>query len=145
VIELQMVHRMIGRGLVLAPILALFLGLFGSLEWAVSGAAGIAMTLGNLWLSARIIGGVAERTPSLLLPAALATFFLGLMVLTGIALALRATDAVYFPVTGFVLIGTHLGLVLWEAAGAYEKIEPRGHPAPHHPDADARTPMDVRS
>jgi hypothetical protein len=47
-------------------------------------------------------------------------------------------------VTGFVLIGTHLGLVLWEAAGAYEKAEPRAHPA-HHSDTDARTPIDARS
>jgi hypothetical protein len=139
-IELHMVHRMIRRGLVLAPIVALFLGLFGSLEWAVSGVAGIAMTLGNLWLSARIIGGVAERTPRLLLAAALTSFFLGLIALTAIALALRAADAVYFPVTGFVLIGTHLGLVLWEAAGSYKKIEPH-----EHPETSARKPLDVRS
>ncbi|MGH2818048.1 MAG: hypothetical protein ACRDJS_06260 [Actinomycetota bacterium] len=145
-IELRMVHRMIRRGLVLAPIIAVFLGLVGSLEWAVSGVAGIAMTLGNLWLAARIIGGVAERTPGLLLPAALGSFFLGLFVLTGIALALRAADAVYFPVTGFVLIGTHLGLVLWEAAGAYEKVESHEHDGvPEHTEESARTPLDVRS
>jgi hypothetical protein len=145
VIELRMVHRMIRRGLVLAPVLAAGLWLFGSLEWAVSGLVGVAMTLGNLWLAAVIIGGVAERTPQLLLPAALASFFLGLTALTGVALALRAADAVYFPVTGFVLIGTHLGLVLWEAAGAYGKMEPRGHPAPVQSDSDARTPIDARS
>jgi hypothetical protein len=119
-IELRMVHRMIRRALVLAPVLALALGLFGSLEWAVSGVVGVAMTLGNLWLAAVIIGGVAERSPHMLLPAGLTSFFLGLAALTGIALLLRAADAVYFPVTGFVLIGSHLGLVLWEAAaGAY--------------------------
>jgi hypothetical protein len=144
-IELRMVHRMIRRGLVLAPVLAAGLWLFGSLEWAVSGLVGVAMTLGNLWLAARIIGGVAERAPQLLLPAALASFFLGLVALTGVALALRAADTVYFPVTGFVLIGSHLGLVLWEAAGAYEKIEPRGHRVPPDPDTDARTPIDARS
>jgi hypothetical protein len=147
-----MVHRMIRRGLLLAPVLAVLLGIFGSLEWAVSGIAGIAMTLGNLWLAARIIGGVAERTPSLLLPAALASFFLGLMVLTGIALALRAADAVYFPVTGFVLIGSHLGLVLWEAAGSYKRIELNEHPEPpkhaeppEPSETSARKPLDVRS
>jgi hypothetical protein len=144
-IELRMVHRMIRRGLVLTPVLAAGLWLFGSLEWAVSGVVGVAMTLGNLWLAARIIGGVAERAPQLLLPAALASFFLGLVALTGVALALRAADTVYFPVTGFVLIGSHLGLVLWEAAGAYEKIEPRGHRVPPDPDTDARTPIDARS
>jgi hypothetical protein len=147
-----MVHRMIRRGLVLAPILAVLLGLFGSLEWAVSGVAGIAMTLANLWLAARIIGGVAERNPGLLLSAALASFFLGLLGLTGIALALRAADAVYFPVTGFVLIGSHLGLVLWEAAGAYDKVEPLEHAESRqhaddreHGEESTRTAVNVRS
>lgn len=135
-----MVHRMLKRGLVLAPILVVFLGLFGSLEWAFSGAAGLAMTLGNLWLSARIIGGVAEHNPKLLLPAAMAAFFGGLFLLTGIALALRAADAVYFPVTGFVLVGTHLGLVLWEAAGSYRHVESHDHA-----ETSSRTPLDVRS
>jgi hypothetical protein len=144
-----MVHRMIRRGLLLAPILAAGLWLFGSLEWALSGLVGVAMTLANLWLAARIIGGVAERNPTLLLPAALTSFFIGLAVLTGIALALRAADAVYFPVTGVVLIGTHLALVLWEATGSYEEVDPIRPPQSqvkrHDPDANSHTPMDVRS
>ena len=60
------------------------------------------------------------------MPAALATFMLGLLVLTGIALALRGVTSVYFPVTGLVLIGSHLLVVLWEAAGAYGKVQSPG-------------------
>ena len=122
-IELQMVRRMAVRGVLLSPLVIGGLWLWEGSRYAFSGAAGMAMTLLNLWISARIIGAVAEKTPKLLLPVAMATFVLGLLMLTGIALILRSTDAVYFPVTGFTLIGTHLGLVLWEAAGAYEKIE----------------------
>jgi hypothetical protein len=122
-IELQMVRRMALRGLLVSPLIIGGLALWNGTEYAVSGAVGLALSLGNLWLSARIIGGVAEKTPRLLLPVAMATFALGLLLLTGIALALRAFDAVYFPVTGFTLVGTHLGLVLWEAAGAYQKID----------------------
>lgn len=125
-----MVRRMIVRGLVVAPFLIAALWLAGEARYAISGAAGLGMTLLNLWLAARIIGGVAEHQPKLLLPAAMATLMLGLMVLTGIALALRAADLVYFPVTGFVLIGSHLGLVLWEGAGAYAHVKPSaGGPA----------------
>jgi hypothetical protein len=124
VIELQMVRRMAYRGLLLSPLIVGGLALWNGTEYAFSGAVGLAMTLGNLWISARIIGGVAERSPKLLLPAAMATFAFGLLLLTGIALALTAADAVYFPVTGFTLIGSHLGLVLWEATGAYRKVEP---------------------
>jgi hypothetical protein len=122
-IELEMVSRMARRALLLAPILVGVLWLVGGSSWGLSAAVGVAMTLGNLWLSARIIGGVAERNPQLLLPAGLATFALGLALLTALAFALRAIDAVYFPVTGFVLIGSHLGLVLWEASGAYSKLD----------------------
>jgi hypothetical protein len=129
VIELRMVGRMTRRALVLTPVLVAILWLIDGPRWGFSAAAGVAMTLGNLWLSARILGGVAERAPRMLLPAGLATFMLGLLLLTMVALGLQTLDLVYFPVTGFTLIGCHLGLVLWEAAGAYDhasdsKIDP---------------------
>jgi hypothetical protein len=125
-IEMQMVKRMTIRALIISPAVIAAVWIYGGTRWGVSAAVGIAMTILNLWLSGRIIGGVAERTPRLLMPVAMATFVLGLMVLTGIALVLRAADAVYFPVTGFTLIGTHLAVVLWEAAGAYNKLPSSG-------------------
>jgi hypothetical protein len=111
---------MITRSLYVAPLLLIALWLWNGTEYAVSGAAGIAMTLLNLLLAAKIIGSVAENTPRLLLPAAMVALTVGLAVLTGIAFALKAWDLVYFPVTGFTLVGTHLLLVLWEGAGAYK-------------------------
>lgn len=118
-----MVRRMAVRAAALAPVLLTALAVLGGWDYAFSGAVGLVMMVANLWLSARIIGGVAERTPALLMPAALATFVLGLLLLTGVALGLQALDAVVFPVTGFVLVGSHLLLVLWEAGGAYGKHE----------------------
>ncbi|HEY7876031.1 MAG TPA: hypothetical protein VIG64_13020 [Actinomycetota bacterium] len=123
-IETQMVRRMAIRGAYLAPVVVGVLGAWGGWSWALSAAVGLAMTIGNLWLSARLIGGVAENSPHLLMPVALATFTLGLLLLTGAAIGLKAIDAIYFPVTGFVLIGSHLLLVLVEAAGAYDKAAP---------------------
>jgi len=84
------------------------------------------MTVGNLLFSGRIIGGVAEKTPQMLLPVGLGAFALGLLLLTGIMFALQAIDIVYIPVTGFVLIGSHLLLVLWEAASTYGRIDSTG-------------------
>jgi hypothetical protein len=118
-----MVRRMTRRALLLAPVVVVLAGIFGDLESAWSAAIGIAMTLMNLWLAARIIGGVAENSPQLLMAAGLGAFALGLLILTGIALALRSAQVVFFPVTGLVLVGSHLLLVLWEAAGAYGKID----------------------
>ena len=108
--------------LIVSPLILLGLLLWGGTEWALSGAVGIGMTILNLYISGFFIGKVAERNPSLLLPVGMATFMLGLMVLTLIAVALRAADVVYFPVTGFTLVGVHLLVVLLEAAGAYKKI-----------------------
>jgi hypothetical protein len=122
VIELQMVKRMAIRALIVSPLVIAGTWIYGGPRWALSAAIGMAMTVLNLLLSGRIIGGVAEKTPRLLMPVAMATFVLGLMVLTGIALVLRSFEAVNFPVTGFTLIATHLLVVLWEASGAYQKI-----------------------
>jgi hypothetical protein len=114
-----MVGRIVKRGLLVAPVLIVVLWLFGGTDYAVSGAIGLGMTLLNLWLSARIIGGVAERNPKLLLAAGMVAFTIGLAVLTAIAFALQALDIVTFTVTGITLIISHLVLVLWEAARAY--------------------------
>jgi len=70
------------------------------------------------------------------------SFTLGLAILTGIAFLLRTTDAFYFPVTGFTLIGAHLVLVLWEAARAYpvaKSDQPKNDPTPTDAHARART------
>jgi hypothetical protein len=120
-IEAQMARRMAIRGGMLAPFVIGALGIAGGWLWAFSAAVGLALTIGNLWLSARLIGGVAENSPHLLMPVGLATFTLSLLLLTGVAIGLKAADAIYFPVTGFVLIGSHLLLVLVEAAGAHNK------------------------
>ena len=114
-----MVGRMVKRGLLAAPVVIAVLWLVGGSGWALSAAIGLAMTIGNLWLAARIIGGIAEKNPKLLLAAAMMAFTLGLAVLTAIAFALQSIDLVTFEVTGITLIASHLVLVLWEAARAY--------------------------
>ena len=115
-IEIQMVRRMAIRAIPLGVVTSLVLGIVGGLDWGVSAAVGVAMTIGNLLFAAIVIGRVAESSPQLLIVAAMVAFTLGLAILTGIAIGLRAADLVYFPVTGFVLVGSHLVLVLWEAA-----------------------------
>ncbi|MBA3628700.1 MAG: hypothetical protein H0W55_03345 [Actinobacteria bacterium] len=116
-IEVQMVARMMRRGLWLAPILGAGLWLWGGPLYVWSGVAGLGMALLNLWLSARLIGGVADRNPQLLMVVGLATFVLGLILVTCIALVLNAMNLIFFPVTGVSLIGSHLVLVVWEASG----------------------------
>jgi hypothetical protein len=128
-----MVGRMTRRALVAGPLVVAGLWLWQGSDYALSGAVGIAMTLFNLWLSARIIGTIAESNPQMLMPAALATFLLGLLLLTGIAFALQSMDVIFFPVTGLVLIASHLGLVLWEAAHRHQMVDEYDKPSDSKP------------
>ena len=114
-----MVRRMARTGLFVSPAVLAGLWAWGGGRAALSGLVGLAMALANLWLAARVIGGVADTTPQLLVLAALAAFGLGLVALTAVALALQAVGVVSFGVAGFTLIGAHLGLVLWEARRAF--------------------------
>ena len=118
-IELEMVRRMMRRAALVAPPFVLGVGLVAGGGAALSAAVGIAMAVANLWLAGRIIGGVAETNPNLLVLAAMVAFGLGLAGLTAIALGLQALEVVSFAVTGLTLIGAHLALVLWEAADAF--------------------------
>ena len=114
------------RGLPLAFVIALVLFVWEGPLYAASSLVGSALTIGNLWLAARLIGGVAENNPQLLMPVGLGTFALGLILVTIICAVLSMTDLIFFPATGFTLIGMHLVLVLWEAAGAYAQPKRSG-------------------
>ena len=128
-IELEIVRRMIRRGLYLTPVVIVALAAFGGLEWALSGAIGMALALGNLWFAARIIGGVAENRQDLVMVAAFAAFILGLALLTVAAIVIKKIESLDFPVTGFTLIGAHMFLTTWEAADKFMRLPKAGDPA----------------
>lgn len=117
-----MVLRMVRRGLFAAPMLMAGLLLLGGLEWAVSGAVGLLLTLANLWFAGRVLGGVAENNPSALMGAAFAVFGVGLIFLTATAIGLREIAYIHFPVTGITLVVSHVVLTTWEAAGSLLKL-----------------------
>lgn len=119
-----MVKRMVRRGLLIGPAVAVVLGLLGGLEYGLSVAAGIGLALSNLWLAGRIIGGLAENRPELLLAGAFIAFFLAFVLLGLGALLLGRLAWIDFPVAGVGMIGAHLTLVTWEAADAFLKLPP---------------------
>ena len=114
-----MVRRMTRTAVLVLPVLVVGLWLWGGGEAALSGAIGLAMALANLWLAARVIGGVAETNPQLLVGAGMIAFALGLGGLTALALGLQAIGIVSFPVTGLTLVGAHLAVVLWEGGRSF--------------------------
>lgn len=106
----------------LSPAIVVAIAFSGGPAWAISAAIGIALTLGNLWLAGRIIGGVAENAPQMLLPAGMAAFLGGMLILIGVALGLKRIDYLEFAVTGITLVVLHLVLVTWEAADSFLKL-----------------------
>ena len=119
-----MVRRMIRRGLLFAPLVIALLWAVGGLDYALSAAAGIALTLVNLWLAGRIIGGLAENRPELLVVGGIGALAAGMGLVVVSLLLLRNVEYLDLTVSGLVLIGSHLVVVLWEAADAFLKIDP---------------------
>ena len=118
-----MVRRMIRRGLLFAPLVIATLWVMGGPRYGAAAAAGIALTLANLWCAGRIIGGLAENRPELLVVGAIAALVVGMgFVVVGL-LVLRSIEYIDLTVAGLVLIGSHLGVVIWEAADAFLKID----------------------
>ncbi len=122
-----MVHRMLRRGALAAPLLVTVLWLVGDRSWAVAGAVGVGLTLLNLWVAGRIIGGIAENAPHLLVAAAMGALIFGMVMLMVTVAVLQRTTAVDLPVAGIALAVSHLVLVAWEAASSLLKIPSDGN------------------
>jgi hypothetical protein len=117
VVEYEMAKRMGRRGLVVAPLIVL-VAAAGGPGWALSAAIGVTAAVANLLFAGKLLGMLAESNPQLLVVGGLVALFTGLLVITGLGLALWNVELVFLPVMGIALVGTHLALVLWEAAGA---------------------------
>ena len=126
-IELAIVRHMVVRGALLAPILVLVLLAVAGLEAALAGAIGLGLTLLLLWLSGRILGGLAENRPDLLLVGAMVAMAVSLAG-AGVALvALERVDFVDFRVAALTLVVSYLVLIIWEAADKFLKLPPKQH------------------
>ncbi|CAN5764863.1 hypothetical protein BH20ACT23_BH20ACT23_24260 [soil metagenome] len=124
-IELAIVRHMIKRGALLAPILIVVLLAVDGLEAAGAGAIGLGLALLLLWLSGRIIGGLAENRPDLLMAGAMVAMVVSL-VGAGVALvALERVDFVDFRVAAITLVTSYLVLIIWEAADKFLKLPPK--------------------
>lgn len=121
-IEVRLVQRMLRRGLLLAPVAVISLWGIAGLPAGLGVLVGAGLALANLYLAGRIIGGLAENAPHLVLPGALGALALGMLGLTFIAIPLRSLGWSDLRVAGIALIATHLILVIWEAADAFLKL-----------------------
>lgn len=128
-VEAQVAGDMARRMLPVLPVLVVVAGLVWGLDGAASGAFAVALVLGNLALSAALLGRAARISLALLMVAALGGFALRLFLLTAIVWAVKDQPWVDITALGFTLIVTHLGLLVWEtrhisASLAYPGLKP---------------------
>lgn len=133
-----MVQRMVRRGALLTPLVVLAAGVVGDQMTAGAAAIGMALALLNLFLAGRVIGGIAENAPHLLVPAAMAMLLMGLITVVISGVLINRVDSLSFAVTGLTMVGAHMTLVVSEAAGSLLKI-------PNKEDISTTDPQGIRS
>ena len=130
-VEAQVAVDMARRMLPVLPVLVLVAGLIWGVDGAFSAAFAVALVLGNLALSAALLGWAARISLALLMAAALGGFILRLVLLAAVVYAVKDQGWVDIVALGITLIVTHLGLLVWEtrhvsASLAYPALKPTG-------------------
>jgi len=113
-IESRIAHDLVKHALYVAPIAILALGIWRGVDAGAAVALALALVIGNFLLSAAILGWCARRGPELLMGAALISFLLRFLVLTGIGVVVKDLDIVDWPVFCITLLVSYLGLLAWE-------------------------------
>ena len=128
-VEAQVVADMVRRALPAFPVLIVVAGLVWGVDGALSAAFAVGLALGNLGLSAILLGRAARISLAALMAAALGGFLLRLLLLTAAVWAVADQPWVEMLPLGLTLIVTHLGMLIWEtghvsASLAYPGLKP---------------------
>lgn len=113
-IEMRIARDVARKGALVAPVLALALGLWRGWGAAIAVLLAFAVILGNLFLSAAVAAWAARISSGALAGAALFGYLLRLGVLLAALFAVRALSFVDFEVFAYTLIAAQLGLLFWE-------------------------------
>jgi ATP synthase I chain len=113
-VEREVAIDMVRRGLLIAPVIVLVAGLLRGWDGAASAAIGLGIVLVNFLAAAAIMSRAAKSGPTAIGAAALGGYVLRLAVILIALVLLRHQPWIDLPVLGFVIVGTHLGLLVWE-------------------------------
>lgn len=114
-VERDIALDLVRRGLPVAPLIVLAAGLLRGWDGAASGAIAVAIVFANFLAAAWVMARVADNRPAAVGVAAVVGYVVRLAVIVVALLLLRHRSFVDLPTLGFVLVGTHLGLLFWEA------------------------------
>jgi len=114
-VEREVALDIVRHGVVIAPLVVLACGLLRGWDGAASAAIAVGIVLLNFLAAAAIMTRAAHNGPTAIGIAALGGYIVRLGVIVVALVLLRDQSWIDLPTLGFVLVGTHLGLLFWEA------------------------------
>ena len=113
-VEREVALDIVRRGLLVAPVVVLAAGLVRGWDGAASAAIALGIVLVNFLAAAAIMTRAAKSGATAIGAAALGGYILRLAVILVALVLLRHQPWIDLPTLGFVIVGTHLGLLVWE-------------------------------
>ncbi len=113
-VEREVALDLARRGAIVAPVIVLVAGLLRGWDGAASAAVALAIVVVNFLAAAAIMARAAKSGPAAIGAAAAGGYVIRLAVIVIALVLLRHQPWIDMVVLGFVLVGTHLGLLLWE-------------------------------
>jgi len=112
-VEREIALDLVRHGIYIAPILIFGAWLWRGSDGAAAAALGIGVVVCNFLASAVLLGWAARRSQTLLAICAFGGFFVRMAII--LVVLLLAQDVVDEVILAITLVGSHLGLLIWEA------------------------------
>jgi hypothetical protein len=113
-VEREVALDIVKHGLMIAPVVVLAAGLIRGWDGASSAAIALGIVLVNFLAAAAIMSRAAKSGPTAIGAAALGGYVVRLAVILVALVLLRHQPWIDLPTLGIVIVGTHLGLLVWE-------------------------------
>ena len=112
-VEREVALDLVRHGLYIAPVVLLVAWLWRGTDGLAAAALGLGVVVCNFLVSAAVMGWAARRSPGWIGACAFGSFFVRMaIILVVLFLARNLVDEVILAIT---LVGSHLGLLIWEA------------------------------
>jgi hypothetical protein len=112
-VEREVALDIVKHGFMVAPLVLLIAAVRGW-DGVASAAIALGIVLVNFLAAAAIMTRAAKSGPTAIGAAALGGYVLRLAVIVVALVLLRHQPWIDLPTLGFVIVGTHLGLLVWE-------------------------------
>jgi hypothetical protein len=113
-VERELATDMLRRGIWFAPGVVVLATLIWGWQGASSAALAIALVAVNLMLAAIGLSWAAKRSFNTIMAMSLGGFAARMGLLTAVLYAVRNASWVDMTALGILVLGTHLGLLVWE-------------------------------